>query len=66
MNLEDRALFYAMKDLEALPSLMPEQEDMLFALQKKFNCLPYITPEQINYRDSLDDKLKSGNPLASQ
>lgn len=66
MNLEDRALFYAMKDLEALPNLMPEQEDMLFALQKKFNCLPYITPGQLNYCDDLNDKLLNGNPLSPQ
>lgn len=32
MNLEDRALFYAMKDLESLPELKLEEEDMLFAL----------------------------------
>lgn len=32
LNLEDRALFYAMKDLESLPELADEQEDLLFAL----------------------------------
>ena len=46
MNLEDRALFNMMKDLESLPNLNEEREDILFALQKKFNCLPYITMEQ--------------------
>jgi len=45
MDLEDRALFYAMKDLESLPELSVDQEDMLFALQKKFNCLPWISPQ---------------------
>ena len=55
MNLEDRALFYAMKDLESLPNLSNEQENMLFALQKKFNCLPYITLEQELYKNRLEN-----------
>lgn len=66
MNLEDRALFYAMKDLEALPELQPQEEDMLFALQKRFNCLPYITPEQLNLIDYLNDEINQGNPISSQ
>ena len=63
MNLENRALFYAMKDLESLPELSNEQEDMLFALQKRFNCLPYITMQQIGYMRQLEDDLEAGIPI---
>ena len=54
LNLEDRALFYAMKDLESLPSLNDEQTDMFFALQKRFNCLPYITQDGLDQMEELN------------
>lgn len=46
MDLEDRALFYLMKDTEATPELDHDGQEMLFALQKRFNCLPFITPRE--------------------
>lgn len=66
LNLEDRSLFYAMKDLESLPELSVDQEDMLFALQKKFNCLPWITPQQMEYMEKLLGRAKNGQMLTPQ
>jgi len=67
MNLEDRALFYHMKDLESLlPNLTPEQENMLFALYKKFNCLSFLTPEQEAYKNKLEKEIEDGHQLSPE
>ena len=63
MNLEDRALFYYMKDLESKPELDEEDEDILFALQTKFNCLPFITDEQVEYMGRLQRDVDDGFDL---
>ena len=56
LNLENKALLYLLKDIDSLPELSIEQEDMRFALQKHFNCVPYINTEQLIYRDDLEEQ----------